>query len=185
MKISPTNQIIATVCGLFLGLGVLITVVAAPSLKGIMELSSSIKEERLRIEKNIGHGLKLRQNTEDLAVVSTRLKELEKMLVLKGKEISFFSFIENKSREYSLTSNLQIAPDADTTMQQSLKNIPIGLDLEGSFPNVLKFISSIEHAQTLIPLRTIDIRLLQKKDGEKQQRVTASIKGNIYVTTSQ
>lgn len=174
MKLQNSHRIFITVIALALGIGILVCVVAIPSLNGIIKLSSIIEDERNKIEKTLQRAMKLSQTTKDVEDIQSALPPMEKMLVAEGNEITLFTFLEERIKEHGLTETLRLGELTNS------RELPLSIDLKGPFANVLKFISAIEKSQLFMPFNALSMRLLPSEKGSFE--LTTSLKAKTYVT---
>lgn len=178
MRIS--YQILITIATLIVGIGVLFSIVAFPSLKSIIHLSATIEQERIRIEQIISHALKMQQTTADIKKVTEGLPKIEAMLVNAGEETELFTALEQKSKAYNLTKTLYLE-EKGTSTQDPIKNMPLEIELHGPFLNTLRFLSDIEHSEILLPFHNITEQHSLTTRGDKHP-FTSTLRGTIYVS---
>jgi hypothetical protein len=171
MIAKSSHRILLTIATLVVGAAVLIGVMAVPSFRGIVELSHTIETERIKTEQTINRALKLRQNIEDIEKTEKALPGIEAMLVNPGEEIELFTFLEEKIRANSLTEVLRLG-----NLDKGV--LPIIIDLEGSFIDVLRFMTTVERYPLLIPFTTGSMRLLPAGDTSE---FAANLTGKVYV----
>ncbi|MBI4135344.1 type 4a pilus biogenesis protein PilO [Candidatus Uhrbacteria bacterium] len=180
MSLRTSQKLMVTLLALVGGVVILTALIIWPAIHGIRELNEEITKERQRIQTTIQRALSLRELNAQLEAIKKGLPELQEMLIARGKEIDLFNTIEADSRALELTETLRLSETTATS--ESIKKIPIQIELNGSFKNTLKFLENLEKNNVLIPIDKINMRVLSAQTSVSG--FTATLNGNIYVTPS-
>ncbi len=180
MSLKTSQKLIITLLVLASGVVILTVLIIWPATRGIRELNEEIAKERRRIQTTVQRTLSLRELNTQLETIKRSLPDLQKMLIVRGKEIELFNTLEADSRALQLTETLRLS-EASTVLEP-IKKIPIQIELAGSFKNTLKFLENLEKNLILVPIERISMHTSSTQTSVPG--FTAILNGNIYVTTS-
>lgn len=134
--------------------------------KEIVELETRLKE------------LKSLKNT--YAKIEPDSRKVETLFVNPDKPIRFITFLEEAADESELTIN--ISPGSGAKFKNEKWNpVIFKIETSGTFPSLLKFIEKIEYSPWVVSINNLDIRKIQKEEGEeKESRIDAFFQLRAY-----
>ena len=174
----PTTRILTTVATLLAGIGILILVVALPSLSNMIELTELIAREEQRLAQIASRGLQFKDTSAQVQNIKSTLPDLYKMLIENGKEIRFFTELEQKSRAFNLAHTIRVG---QSVALREIEELPIEIEVQGSFLNILRYIAELERGTILLPMRKFEIRTSAKPKNAGEQNTIAIIQTTLYV----
>ena len=100
------------------------------------------------------------------------------MIIESGKEIDFFALLEEKNKQNNLQQLVRLSPSVEVL--PSLEELPLEFQIQGTFRDILAYISELERMPELIVLRSITLsHSTVSKDSKKP--LSATVTGVIYV----
>lgn len=179
MTLTQSQRILITVAALFVGMGVLGSLVAFPALRQIVALAERIAQERAKTEAHYSRALQFRQTTESVEKIKAELPLFEKMLILRGQEVDFFALLEKKNKAHDLEQIIRL--DNPKPIAKNLEEIPLEFQLRGPFLNILQYLDELERSDRIVAITNIDLRF-NPQAVDAQKPIAATFSGNIYVT---
>ncbi|MDO8505261.1 MAG: type 4a pilus biogenesis protein PilO [bacterium] len=175
---STRTRIITTVAIIVIGMATIIGFVFIPSLYGIVNLSKNISREQNKIEQAISRASQHRTITSLTEQIERELPTYQRMIIESGKEIDFFSLLEEKNKQHNLTQLIRLSPSVE--LSPSLEELPLEFQIQGDFSDIIAYISELEHMPELISFNSLNIlRVPLSQDNKKPLSLT--LKGAIYV----
>lgn len=145
-----------------------------PMIYEIKKASASVKEnrEKLLLLENTDQEY-LKQVEADYRDISNNLNIVQSGLINKEQAVNFFIFLE------------QTASATFNKLKINAVGFPdLNLDLEGSFPDLMKFVGLLENGKYFIDVDSIDIRETAIKEtlegGPSSENIKASMKIKVY-----
>ncbi len=105
------------------------------------------------------------------------LKRIDNLFINRETPIEFIEFLEEKAKDSFLA--IEISATFSKKAESEKWNFSnYQLSLNGSFPNILKFLEKIETAPYLIEISNLNIRKLSEK--EKEFRSHDNVEGDVW-----
>lgn len=160
MTLRQSQRLAIGILGLLIGALLLIFVVVLPAIKRIVTLSKVITQERLRIERTLAPTLKLKKTVSDLARLESVLPKLRQMKINPGQELKLIAELERHASALKISQILEVTEsNADKNLNNKLKNVTLNLRLKGKFPELLKYLETLERNPALFPIEFITFRV--------------------------
>lgn len=169
------KQKIFLIAGIFIILIILLFFGAVkPIISEIKKASASVKENReklLLLEKTDQDYLK--QVEADYKDISNNLSVIQSGLIDKEQAVDFFIILE------------EIASSTSNNLKINASGFPVLiLDLEGSFPNLIKFVGLLENGKYFIDVDSTNLRRTAIKEtlegGPSSENIKANIEIKVY-----
>ena len=175
----PTRtKIITTVAIIMIGIAIIIGSVLIPSFRGIITLAEEISRQQSKAAQALAHARQLAPTTSLIEEIQRELPGLERMIIESGKEIDFFALLEEKNKQNNLQQLVRLSPSVEVL--PSLEELPLEFQIQGTFQDILAYISELERMPELIVLRSITLsHSTVSKDSKKP--LSATVTGVIYV----
>lgn len=169
---------------IFSGLSILLTVfLIYPiflEIKKNSQDSLSQKQKLTALEKKVED---LERFRIVFSEISTNLKKIDNLFVNQKVPIDFISFLEKASQDSHLFLKISSGPFLKIE-KDPWPSISFQLDLIGSFPNFLKFLTKLESSFYLIKIQNLAITRLSEselKSKEYQEFSFGDVKANLLI----
>ena len=155
---TSSQRILITVIVLLLGIGVLVAIVALPSIHGILQLADNITRERERIQPIVSRALRFNTISSDVKRIQKDLPSLRKLFISEGQEVAFFTTLGEVSRRLGLTQTLRLG-DGQKNEPGNTSTFPLDLELQGDYRATLQYLAELERMPELISFDVINMRV--------------------------
>lgn len=114
------------------------------------------------------------EETERLTELAETAAELKKLFVTENDELRFFSALEDAAASVEVTQTIApIAPSA----QETLQNLPVALTVQGSFSDILRYLSRLERLEPLVVVRSLEL-IPESARGESS--LSATVQASVF-----
>src|SRR3989338_8344733 len=168
-------RIFFTLISILVGIAIIVIVVVVPSLRSITTLATHIEQKRNQAGQSFARAAQFRATADLLTEIHRTLPVYERMIIEGGKEIDFFTLLENKNKQHNLDQLVRLSPSVE--ILPSLEELPIEFQIQGAFENIISYIQELERADELIAIRSVTI--LRSPKGQDKKPLTATIKGSL------
>lgn len=177
--IRPRARIISTVASIFIGIAIMIGTVLIPSSYGIVSLATRISQEQHKASQALARAQELQKIATLIEQIQRDLPTYERMVIESGKEINFFANLEEKNKRHNLRQLIRLG--AAEERSPSLNELPLEFQVEGTFPNILAYISELERAPELIALKSLTLLRSPTSPSDAKNPLSANLNGSVYV----
>ena len=191
MKLQISYQIIISILALTIGTAIMLGFVAVPSSQDILALGEQISVTQTRMSKTIARGLQFRDIAQNAEMIKKDLPRLRSMLIAPGKEVDFFTTLEQKNRTHDLDQLVRLGTSKSLT--PAIQELSLTFELRGEFANIMAYLNDLERAPEQISIRKIvihraaatapSVAIGEVPRSATQKPLIATIEGSIYVGT--
>jgi len=136
----------------------LIYFLIAPTVKNVKTIKTKTENQRLEAEKNYAQGQDLKKLKDNIKAVEPRLGEIEQVFIKKDDTLSFITSLEAAAAKNNVTEKAKLGEE--TALGQSYSQLPLQLEVRGSFAGLIGFISDLEKLKNYIDLNSLQITAL-------------------------
>ncbi len=179
-KLKTTSQIAIGIFTLTVGTAIMVGFVAIPSSQNIVTLGQQISDAQARVSKTIARGLQFRDIAQNTDMIKKNLPRLSRMMIIPGKEVDFFTTLEQKNQLRNLDQIIRLGDPKPIT--PSIRELPLTFELRGEYAGIMAYINDLERAPEQILIRKVVIHPASETD-KTQKPLIATVEGSIYVGT--
>jgi Tfp pilus assembly protein PilO len=149
-----------------------------PSVQTIRQTANSIytEYEQLEAKHQRGHQMKfVAEEYRELEPVSQTLKAISLNV---GDELRFITSLESLAKENNIEQTLRLSTDQIKPYGRRYQKLPLEITLSGTYPNILKYISSVESLETITQITEVRFTQDAKDRNQTQARIGAFVLQN-------
>lgn len=166
LKFNLKNKITASLISFLVIILSLTYFIILPTVKEIKAMGIAIAAEREDLEKKYIKGQSLKQLTENLKKIETRLKLLDQIFINKNRELEFITSLENEANKSQVSQKINLnAPQPEKN--QNFQKTVLELRTKGNFIKQLKYLSNLEHLNYYINVKLLE---LSPASGDEQTK---------------
>jgi Tfp pilus assembly protein PilO len=145
-----------------------------PLFNDITDLAKKTENEQQSLEELYQRGKTLTQIQGELKQITDRQEDLEKIFFEQGKELDFITTLEKISSENNVTQDVSLRQQENYRDNYTIMGV--GLDLEGSLIDLLKYFQSLEKLENYINITSFNLT----PSPEKSNQLKISLEANTY-----
>lgn len=152
-------------------------------MRDIQNLNSAIAEKRRDLDQTIYYGQNFGRFSEDYQKVVSEAQKINEAILDQDGFIVFIQKLEKISQDNNLKQKIDLSKEDKAAESAAAKKkkeeeavfpkpIVYSLELEGAFPNFVRFLQAVENLNNYTNLRSVSINLQNKtaEEGEASQR---------------
>jgi Tfp pilus assembly protein PilO len=147
-----------------------------PTVREIKNISTSIYNERIDLEKKYQRGQLLKQTVNDFEKIKPAKSKLTDIFFETNQELFIVTTLENIAANNSLTQKIQIQPQSTPKTETHYSTLLLKITASGDFASTMKYLSAIEALPYMINIKTIAIN----KNAENL--IQSTIEAEVYMT---
>jgi Tfp pilus assembly protein PilO len=130
--------------------------VVLPTILSLQKASATISDARILIERQYQQRQTLRETVAHLQAVRGETSTFGDYAIREGAELDFIQALEHVAGKYRIDQEIELITVNQTDVTTWEKEIPIMISLQGTFPDVLRYLRGVE--QLPYVLRFEDLR---------------------------
>jgi len=154
----------------------IIIFIIIPTIKDIREISQTIYNERVDLEKKYLKGQLMKKTLEDFEKIKSQEEKLFSIFVIKGQELAFITLLEDFANKNNIELKINLK---QIQTEAKISSIPLELSLSGNYLNTLKYLDDLERLNNYYGIKNIQISSYQQNI---RGNVKLIVKGDIYTT---
>jgi len=124
-------------------ISVIIALIILPTVQEIRQISVSIYNERIDLEKKYLKGQLLKKTIADFEEIEPQKEKLESIFIIESEELEFISTLENVSSISGVKQVIELKTK-DIQEKNNIKTYPLKITASGDFNQIMKYITSLE-----------------------------------------
>lgn len=146
-----------------------------PTLNDIKQLRANIITQKIDLEKKIVREKNMNILSEKLKKIEPQLKKFNQIFINQNRELEFITTIEGIAGKNQITQKINLNP-ASAQNEQIYKKIPLTLDAQGKFQNLMKYLTNLETLNYYINIKSLEITAGQNVGAVFQRTKTNNAK---------
>jgi len=174
------QKMILVTIGILTVIGLIIALIILPTARDILKISDAIHLERVDLEKKYQRGQLLRETIDNFDKIKNREADLKNVFLTKGQELGFITKLEQIAAQHNLEQEIRLQiPD---NMTKEFTEIPLVLNIRGSYSNIVRYLKSLEQESFYYPINTWKLNAVRGGDASPESPIiTAVFTGNIVL----
>lgn len=160
---TPRQKIIISTTLTALVTVALIAFVTWPSLVEIKRLSTEIDTQRAELEALYLRGQSLKQTLKAYSEIKPTVAALDRIYIKQGNELDFITSLEGVADTTQVAQTIKLTP---IEKSNSVKPLPLQLDLSSSLPQLIRHLAALEALDFYINIDTLRLGNSGGKDAE-------------------
>jgi len=175
------KRILVTI-GIFSTLNLaLIGGLVATSVISIGKYVQKIEKERQNLETQYISRIYMRDTAASMSAIRARLDLASGLAVREGGELNFITSLERTAEKSGVKQSIALETANQKNLTTWEKEIPLGLEFSGTYPQVLRHLNAIERLPYSIIITGLQISADQQLGNENPDgRVKVSVSAIIY-----
>ena len=168
------------------GMALIYFFIISPSIKEMQEISQQIYNQRVYLEQKYKQAQHLKQSTQDIKRIRPLIPKLTNILIPAGQELKLVTNLEQLAKKHQIKQTINLSLK-NSDHQKSIVKVPIVLELQGNFIQILKYLSELEQANYYVNFHTLIFQptdYLKKISPQMADQPTGSIsahlEGNVF-----
>ena len=155
----------------------------APAVAMVEATKIQMADQSLQAEKDYSEGQNLKKLTDNIKTIEPRIGELEQIFISKGDSLSFITSLETAATKNKVSEKANL--NGETPINDFYSQIPLSLDVQGTFDGIVGFISDLETQPKIININSLIINSADSELAAKNSTTTAQkvLLGHISATT--
>jgi Tfp pilus assembly protein PilO len=155
-KFNLKNKIVASLVGLILVIFSLLYFIVIPTIRDIKTMSNEIEGQRIDLEKKYIKGQSLRQLTENLKKIESKLDMLDQIFINKNRELEFITTLENQANKNWVSQKINLSAPQEAE-NQNFQKTDLQLFTKGSFLGQLQYLLDLEYLSYYINVKLLEL----------------------------
>ncbi len=184
-------KILLLLTGTLVGMAIIFTFIVYPSLTAMKEMSKETYLIRKDLEIKYERGQRIRKTTDDLRKIEPEISHLSAVYIKEGEELNFINLLEQLAQQNYLEQKINWNFKKEEVGTKIIA-VPIEINLQGDFINVLKYLSALEQTDYYInfydftfgPTTSAKNSSLEETSLTPGGAVQAILKGKVYWGTN-
>lgn len=155
-NINVKNKIIVNLVTFFLISSIIICLIIIPTINNIKELRVNIVTQKIDLEKKIAKEKNMNILSEKLNTIEPQLEKFEKIFISQNRELEFITTLEEIANNNYVRQKINLDPLLGQS-EQIYKKIPLNLNIQGKFYNLVKYLTDLEALNYYINIKSLEI----------------------------
>lgn len=155
-KFNLKNKIVASLVGLILVIFSLLYFIVIPTIRDIKTMSNEIEGQKIDLEKKYIKGQSLRQLTENLKKIESKLDMLDQIFINKNRELEFITTLENQANKNRVSQKINLSAPQEAE-NQNFQKTDLQLFTKGSFLGQLQYLLDLEYLSYYINVKLLEL----------------------------
>ena len=155
-NINVKNKIIVNLVTFFLISSIIICLIIIPTINNIKELRVNIVTQKIDLEKKIAKEKNMNILSEKLNKIEPQLEKFDKIFINQNRELEFITTLEEVANNNHVRQKISLDPLLGQS-EQIYKKIPLGLNIQGKFYNLVKYLTNLETLNYYINIKSLEI----------------------------
>ncbi len=151
---------------------IIILFVIVPTINDIKNISSSIYQERIELEKKYLRGQLLKKTVSDFEAIKPQQDILDEIFIKDGEELRFVSILEDLADNNGVRQSLELQTK-NIEEKKGIKYIPLKITVSGKFQQVMSYLNDLEMLKYYFNIS--DIRIASDRE-----LITATFGGLVF-----
>jgi Tfp pilus assembly protein PilO len=151
---------------------VIILFIIVPTVNDIKNISNSIYQERIELEKKYLRGQLLKKTVSDFEAIKPQQDILDEIFIKDGEELKFVSILEDLADNNGVRQNLDLQIK-NTEEKKGIKHIPLKITVSGNFHQVMGYLNDLQMLKYYFNIS--DLRITSDRE-----MITATFSGLVF-----
>ncbi len=181
-KIKTNKKIIINIFIFVILVFLISKIIIIPTINNIKKLRADIITQKIDLEKKIVREKNMNLLEEKFEKIEPEVIKFEQIFINQSRELEFITTLEDIASENHIKQKINLNQKV-ASITESYKKIPITLEIQGGFKNILEYLTNLESSNYYINIEIIEI---SKDNGslssEMQQPSNESV--NLKITAN-
>lgn len=156
----------------------IIIFIIIPTINDIRDISRSIYNERVDLERKYLRGQLLKKTIKDFEKIKPQEEKLSSIFVKTGQELELITLLEDIANKNQVDLKINLKT---TQKQQKIPSLTLEIKIEGNYLNTLSYLNDLERLNYYFNVENLQISTYGQ---ESTGSVKLSLVGNIYTENS-
>jgi len=153
-----------------------------PTVRDIEEISNSVRDERIDLEKKYLRGQLLRKTIENFEKIKPEQEKLASIFIVEEEELKFITTLEETAAKNQINQDirLQSIGGMEKSKEKEFYPVPLSITTQGNFVKIMQYLNDLEHLNYYFNISSIIINSGGKSQGSGSL-ITMVLNGEVYV----
>lgn len=156
LKFNLKNKITLSLTGFLIIILSLIYAIVIPTVREIKTMSDAIEAQRVDLEKKYIKGQSLRQLTENLEKIESKIELLDQIFINKNRELEFITSLENEANKNQISQKINLSAPGKAE-NKNFQKTNLQLFTKGGFREQLQYLTDIEHLSYYVNVKVLEL----------------------------
>lgn len=177
----PRQKIIIATIFTIVFNGMILGLIAWPSINTIKTLAEQVYEQRVELEKLYQRGQLLKQTLREYEEIKPSLATLNRIYINRGHELEFITTLEETAINNGVTHQIKLT--AADPQKQTNNQLQYQLQINGNLTDFIRYLASLEALDFYININTLRLSSLTTNSQATNQPSPQSIQAILLATS--
>jgi len=155
-KINIKRKITFVIVVFLLTNALIVYLIIIPTINNIKQLRVNIVTQKVDLEKEMAREKNINILSEKLDKIEPQMKKFEQIFINQNRELEFITTLEDIALSNKVLQKINLNLNAVKT-EQTYKKIPLRLNIQGNFYNLLQYLTSLENLNYYINITSLEM----------------------------
>jgi Tfp pilus assembly protein PilO len=155
-KINIKRKITLVIVVFLLASALIVYLIIINTINNIKQLRVNIITQEVGLEKEMAREKNINILSEKLDKIEPQMKKFEQIFINQNRELEFITTLEDIALSNKVLQKISLNLNA-AKAEQTYKKIPLALNIQGNFYNILQYLTSLENLNYYINITSLEI----------------------------
>ncbi len=155
-KINIKRKITFVIVVFLLTNALIVYLIIIPTINNIKQLRVNIVTQKVDLEKEMAREKNINILSEKLDKIEPQMKKFEQIFINQNRELEFITTLEDIALSNKVLQKINLNLNA-VKAEQTYKKIPLRLNIQGNFYNLLQYLTSLENLNYYINITSLEM----------------------------